>query len=67
MGVDEKGRRRTIGDRVRILGGDSYDIFARNSSDLGKSDLLEYEIHTGDCQPIKQLPRRVPPYQQEVT
>lgn len=29
-------------------------IFAKNTSDLGKSDLLEHEIYTGDCQPIKQ-------------
>ena len=28
-------------------------ILAKNTSDLGKSDLLEHEIYTGDCQPIK--------------
>lgn len=38
------------------------EIFARNSSDLRKLDLLEHEIHTGDCQPIKQPLRHVPPY-----
>ena len=29
------------------------DIFAVNNSDLGKSDLMEHEIHLGDCTPIK--------------
>ena len=36
------------------------DIFAKNNSELGKSDLLEHEILTGDCQSLKQPPRRVP-------
>ncbi|KAL9986207.1 hypothetical protein ACROYT_G000314 [Oculina patagonica] len=42
------------------------DIFAKDSSDLGKSGLLEHSIDTGDCKPVKQPPRRVPPYQREV-
>ena len=42
------------------------DIFAKDSSDLGTSGLLEHAIDTGDCKPIKQPPRRVPPYQREV-
>ena len=42
------------------------DIFAMNSSDLGKSDLMEHEINTGDCTPIKQPPRRIPPHQREI-
>ena len=33
---------------------------------MGKSDLLEHEIHTEDCEPIKQPLRHVPPYYQEV-
>ena len=37
-----------------------------NSSDLGKSDLMEHEINTGDCTPIKQPPRRIPPHQREI-
>ena len=37
-----------------------------NSSDLGKSDLMEHEINTGDCTPIKQPPRHIPPHQREI-
>ena len=42
------------------------DIFAKYSSDLGKTDLLEHEIDTSNCKPMKQHPHWVPPYQQEV-
>ena len=38
------------------------DIFSKDSSDLGKSGLLEDAIDTGDCKPVKQPPRRVLPY-----
>lgn len=40
------------------------DIFARDSSDLEKTDLLEHEIDTSNCKPMKQHPHWVPPYQQ---
>ena len=43
-----------------------HDILAKDSSDLGKSSLLEPVIDTGDSKPVKQPPRRVPPYQREV-
>ena len=42
------------------------DIFAKDNSDLGKTDLLEHEIDTSNCKPMKQHPHWVPPYQQEV-
>ena len=42
------------------------DIFSKDSSDLGKSGLLEHAIDTADCKPVKQPPRQVPPYQREV-
>ena len=42
------------------------DIFAKDSSDLGKSGLIEHAIDTRDSKPVKQPPRRVPPYQREV-
>jgi len=29
------------------------EIFAKDSSDLGKSGLLEHAIDTGDCKPVK--------------
>ena len=37
-----------------------------NNSDLGKSDLMEHEINTGEHAPIRQLPRRIPPHQREI-
>ena len=42
------------------------DIFPKDNSDLGKTDLLEHEIDTSNCKPMKQHPHWVPPYQQEV-
>ena len=45
---------------------DCEDIFARDSSDLGKMGLLGDALDTGDCQPEKQPPCRVPPYQREL-
>lgn len=42
------------------------DIFAKDSSDLGKSGLLERAIDTSDCKPVKQPPLWVPPYQREI-
>ena len=46
---------------------DEYEgIFAMHNSDLGKSDLMEHEINTGEHAPIKQLLRRIPPHQGEI-
>ena len=42
------------------------DVFAVNNSDLGKTELLEHEINTAEAAPIKQPPRRVPPYKRDV-
>lgn len=42
-----------------ILMKEFEDIFAINSFDLGKSDLIEQEINTGDCTTIKQTLRRI--------
>ena len=36
------------------------ELFALNSVELGCTTLIEHSIDTGDHQPIKQLPRRVP-------
>ena len=36
------------------------ELFALNSAELGCTTLIEHSINTGDHQPIKQLPRRVP-------
>lgn len=42
------------------------DIFAKDSSDLGKSGLSKHAIDTGDSKPVKQPPRRVPAYQRSL-
>ena len=34
--------------------------FSRDSTDMGLTNLVEHRIHTGDAQPIKQHPRRIP-------
>jgi hypothetical protein len=34
--------------------------FSEHESDLGRTNLIEYTIDTGDSKPIKLLPRRVP-------
>ena len=41
-------------------------IFAMNNSNLGISDLMDYQINTGEDAPIKPLPRRIPPHQREI-
>ena len=36
------------------------DVFSKDKTDLGKTDLVKHQIHTGDARPIKQHPRRLP-------
>ena len=36
------------------------DLFSNGALDLGKTDIVEHKIETGDSLPIKQLPRRLP-------
>ena len=36
------------------------DIFSQSSGDIGKTDLVEHHIDTGEAAPIRQRPRRVP-------
>ena len=42
------------------------DIFAQHSTDLGSTDVATHAINTGDHQPIKQAPRRVPIHRQGI-
>lgn len=39
---------------------DYKDIFTKGDHDLGRTGLVKHPIDTGDTQPIKQRPRRVP-------
>ena len=37
------------------------DVFAASESDLGRTENLEHEVHTGDATPVRQAVRRMPP------
>ena len=37
------------------------DVFSKNDLDLGRTDLVEHHINTGDAVPIKHAPRRISP------
>lgn len=41
------------------------DVFSRNEYDVGRTNLIPYEIDTGDATPIKQRVRQVPPHKRE--
>ena len=43
------------------------DVFADDSEDLGRTDLTQHRIHTGDAQPVHQAPRRLPAARREET
>ena len=38
----------------------NQDVFSTSSSDIGYTDLIKHKINTGDVQPIKQRPYRLP-------
>lgn len=52
-------------EQFSALAGSYSDIFSKGCTDLGKTGLLEHEINTGDHPPIKQSPRRLPPFQRQ--
>ena len=37
------------------------DVFACSTADLGRTDKLVHNIHTGDTRPVRQPVRRIPP------
>ena len=41
------------------------DVFTANEDDLGRTDVLKHTISVGDASPIRQPPRRAPPYHKE--
>lgn len=43
--------------QVRKLLADNGDVFARFKGDLGRTDLVQHQINTGDARPIRQAPR----------
>ena len=36
------------------------DVFAKNKTDLGRTDVVKHMINTGTAAPVKQIPRRLP-------
>ena len=43
-----------------------HNLFAEDNNDLGMSDLVEHTTDTGNANPIKQAPRRLPPHKRHV-
>ena len=43
-----------------------HDLFAEDNNDRGMTDLMEHTIDTGNVNPIKQAPRRLPPHKRHV-
>ena len=41
-------------------------VFAQSKYDLGRTDLVQHKIDTGDHKPIKQVPRRLPLNKREI-
>lgn len=46
--------------KLRLLVGEYDSIFSRGPNDIGRTHLVEHHIDTGDAEPVKQRPRRVP-------
>ena len=59
---DESRAHLTIdqGNAVKSLLWSYRDLFAKSKLDRGKTHLVKHTINTGDHQPIKQRPRRLP-------
>ena len=42
------------------------DVFAKNKTDLGRTDIVKHKINTGTAAPVKQHPRRLPLSEKEI-
>ena len=60
--VDESSVHLTLDQRRQLqrLTHENQDVFSLNDNDLGRIDLVQHQINTGDNVPIKQAPRRFP-------
>ena len=52
-------------DDIRTFLENYSDVFSKDEYDLGRTNLIPYEIDTGDAVPIKQRVRRVAPHRRE--
>ena len=48
-----------------VLLSEYADVFAQSSTDFGRTDKLQHEIHTGCSPPIRQAARRLPPQRRQ--
>ena len=46
--------------QVRTLLCEFSDLFSRGQHDLGRTDVIQHQINTGDATPLRQPPRRMP-------
>ena len=47
-------------EQVKTLLMKHKDVFAKNKTDLGRTDIVKHKINTGTAAPVKQHPRRLP-------
>ena len=52
-------------DEVKSCLSDYQDVFSSGDHDIGKTNVVEHHIHTGDARPVKERPRRHPLCNQE--
>ena len=50
-------------EQVEKLLTDYSDVFSSSTYDIGRTDKIKHQIHTGDAVPVRQPPRRKPPEQ----
>ena len=55
-------QKKTFFDLLMIY----QNVFAKSKYDLGRTNIVQHEIDTGDHRPIKQAPRRMPLNKKEV-
>ena len=52
-------------EQVFVLLTEFADVFAQSSADVGRTNELQHEIHTGGNRPIRQAARRLPPHRRQ--
>ncbi|MCG8432198.1 MAG: RNA-directed DNA polymerase, partial [Candidatus Omnitrophica bacterium] len=55
-----EGKSRAEADKIADILIKHQDVFSRDETDLGLTNLTEHAIDTGDAKPVKQPPRRIP-------
>ena len=60
VGMDNKQKKEVS----RLLSKYS-EVFSKSDNDIGRSGIIKHRIQTGNAQPIKERPRRVPVYLNE--